>query len=338
MTREPATAKIPDAAQSGAAPDVVPGRTVVWDGLGLTVPADWEPARLGLGYMMLENPAGPRLTLRWQRLKKPLGPEKVLKRLARQKILKPSGKPQGAVAAMLSALPAGYAAIACADATGRGADAVLFVLPGGELAVLAAPHARPDEKAAPWAGAVASLKATSSGAFSLFDVSGEAPAGFRLAAFSVQLGHFSFSVRLAGRKLGILPVRSLRGHSARQDSRRLGGNGFLPNPGQDPAVRARVFRGQPSGAICRQPSGRPVRLAAHPGRQDVHGGQIRQGHGLAAGRIQDPGRGGQAQGRAVSRKFRRGLPPVCCSSVVNGEPHPRSRRSKAGGAGSATWP
>jgi hypothetical protein len=174
---------------------------VVWDGLGLSVPPDWEPARLGLGYMMLENPAGPKLTLRWQRLKKALGPEKVLKRLARQKILKPSGKPQGAVAAMLSALSGECSAIACADATGRGADAVLFVLPGEDLAVLAAPHALPDEKAAPWAASVASLTANSSGAFRLFDVCGEAPDGFRLTAFSVQLGHFHFQYAFRGEVL-----------------------------------------------------------------------------------------------------------------------------------------
>ncbi|MBI4803925.1 MAG: hypothetical protein HY795_01680 [Desulfovibrio sp.] len=174
---------------------------MAWDGLGLSVPADWEPARLGLGYMMLENPAGPKLTLRWQRLKKALGPEKVLKRLARQKILKPSGKPQGAVAAMLSALPAQCSAIACADATGRGADAVLFVLPGESLAVLAAPHALPDEKASPWTASVASLGATSPGAFRLFDVCGEAPEGFRLAAFSVQLGHFHFQYAFRGESL-----------------------------------------------------------------------------------------------------------------------------------------
>jgi len=201
MTGEPKPAQFPGASIPGFAAGVVPTRAVVWDGLGLSVPSDWEPARLGFGYMMLENPAGPKLTLRWQRLKKALGPEKVLKRLARQKILKPSGKPQGAVAAMLSALSGECSAIACADATGHGADAVLFVLPGESLAVLAAPHALPDEKTAPWKASVASLTASSSGAFRLFDVCGEAPDGFRLTAFSVQLGHFHFQFSFRGEVL-----------------------------------------------------------------------------------------------------------------------------------------
>lgn len=263
MTREPSPARIPDASMSGGASGVVPGRrTVVWDGLGLTVPAEWEPARLGLGYMMLENPAGPRLTMRWQRLKKTLGPEKVLKRLARQKILKPSGKPQGAVAAMLSALPGECAAIACADATGHGADAVLFVLPGEGLAVLAAPHARPDEKAAPWAEAVASLTATSPGAFRLFDVLGEAPGGFRLMAFSVQLGHFHFQYCSRGESLEyyrfapsevILRGKTLDGWAAGVFSQTLGKTrGFEPGYFEgNPAARYADSRPEGLSGVAR---------------------------------------------------------------------------------------
>lgn len=170
-------------------------RRFAWDGLAVDVPASWEPARLGLGYVLLEDSSGPRLSLRWQRLKKGLGPEKVLKRLARRTFLQPDGKPRGAVAAMLSALPGGHGALPCADASGRGADAVLFTLPDAGLAVLAAPHARPDEKAAPWAEAAASVAAAHPGAFSLYDVAGEAPDGFALAAFKVQLGHYHFHYR-----------------------------------------------------------------------------------------------------------------------------------------------
>lgn len=178
-----------------------PVRVVAWDGLRLKVPAPWEPARLGLGYMLFEDASGPRLTLRWQRLKRPLGPDKVLMRLARRKLLKPEDKPRGAVAAMLNALPPERGPLACADASGRGADAVLFVPAEEGLAVLAAPHARPDEKALPWARAVASAEAASPGAFCLFDVAGQAPEGFRLGAFSVQLGHFHFQYAWRGETL-----------------------------------------------------------------------------------------------------------------------------------------
>lgn len=180
---------------TGASHPAAPTARTVWDGLAVDLPLSWEPARLGLGYAWFEDASGPRLTLRWQRLKKPAAPEKVLKRLSRQKQLRLSDKPRGAVAAMLSALPPECGALPCADVSGRGADAVLFVLPGAQTAVLAAPHARPDEKATPWVRAAASLAPAAPGSFSLFDVSGEAPSGFSLAAFSVQLGHFHFRYR-----------------------------------------------------------------------------------------------------------------------------------------------
>lgn len=171
---------------------------IAWDGLALDIPAGWEPGRLGLGYLLLEDSSGPRLTLRWQRLARPVQPERMLKRLARRKLLKADSRPQGAVAAVLGALPPGYAALPCAEASGRGADAVLFTLPeqgGAGLAVLAAPHAREGEKAAPWCAALASLRRTPPGRFELFDVAGQAPEGFSLKAFAVNLGHYHLHFR-----------------------------------------------------------------------------------------------------------------------------------------------
>lgn len=176
-------------------PSIQTGRTIAWDGLSLSVPPQWEPARLGLGFLMLEDASGPRLSLRWQRIKGDFDPEKVLKRLARRKFLKPSRRPDGAVSAMLSALSPDHRALPCADTAGGGADGLLFTIPGSDLAVLAAPHARPDEKASPWVEAATSLAASDPAIFSLFDVAGQAPPGFRLAVFSVQLGHFHFQFR-----------------------------------------------------------------------------------------------------------------------------------------------
>jgi len=169
-----------------------------WDGLSLEVPSAWEPARLGLGYALFEDASGPRLTLRWQRQGKPAPPAKVLRRLSRKTFLKPDTKPQGTINAMLSALPEDSGALPCVDASGRGADAVLFTLPGEGTAVLAAPHARPDEKAAPWTDAVRSVNAAPSGRFALYDVAGETPPGFKLAAFKVQLGHYHLQYRSRG--------------------------------------------------------------------------------------------------------------------------------------------
>jgi hypothetical protein len=193
-------------------------RTVTWDGLSLTVPPGWEPARLGLGYLMLEDASGPRLTLRWQRLKRPQEPSRVLKRLASRKLLRPTGKPEsklrGVLSAWLDALPEAWQALPCSDASGHGTDAVLFVIPGENLAILAAPHLRPCEETsfdcatgefvavapephpgeatALWSRVAGSVSPAAPGDFSLYDVLGRAPAGFNLTAFTVQLGHFHF--------------------------------------------------------------------------------------------------------------------------------------------------
>ncbi|MFP5223467.1 MAG: hypothetical protein ACLGSA_14345 [Acidobacteriota bacterium] len=192
MTRSSPRILDPASPQS---PAVAPERTIIWDGLSLAVPSHWEPARLGLGFLMLEDASGPRLSLRWQRIKGAFDPEKVIRRLARRKLLKPSRRPDGAVSAVLSALTTEHRALPCADTAGGGADGILFTVPGSDLAVLAAPHARPDEKASPWVRAATSLAASDPAVFSLFDVSGQAPPGFRLAVFSVQLGHFHFQFR-----------------------------------------------------------------------------------------------------------------------------------------------
>jgi hypothetical protein len=182
-------------------PETAQTAQTIWDGLALDLPPAWEPARLGLGYARFEDASGLRLTLRWQRLKKPASPEKVLKGLSRRKKLRLADKPTGAVAAILHALPSECGALPCSDVAGQGADAVLFVLPGAPTAVLAAPHARPGEKAASWTRAMETLAPADPGAFSLFDVSGQAPSGFSLAAFSVQLGHFHFRYRRGGETL-----------------------------------------------------------------------------------------------------------------------------------------
>lgn len=235
MSRKP-TAAQPETAGSGAAPvrpsaptpdpappvrpsspDPLPERggtrPVLWDGLGLTAPAAWEPARLGLGYLMLEDASGPRLTLRWQRLKAAVSEKRLLKLLARRGDLKPNATPSATVRAVTARLPGAWEAKALADVTGRGGEAVLFTLPeqGPEqgpgqgpdqrLAVLAAVHSREGEAAAPWASALSSLAAADQGLFSLYDVTGQAPPGFTLSSFAVQLGHFRFLYRRGTRSL-----------------------------------------------------------------------------------------------------------------------------------------
>lgn len=201
-----------------------PSRRVAWDGLSLFVPAAWEPARLGRGYMLLEDASGPRLELRWQRVGAGFAPEKALRRLARKKQLGPGGEPGAAARAMLDALPPECRAVPCVPRVnapggqgayggesawgGQGAqdgqsrDWVLFLSPDAGMAVVAAPHSRPEnagaQQAPDWGRMAASLTCQEPGQpglLALYDIKAQVPRGFKLADFSINLGHYQIHYR-----------------------------------------------------------------------------------------------------------------------------------------------
>ena len=194
-----------------------PTRLLAWDGLSLTAPAAWEPGRLGKGYMQLEDASGPRLELRWQRVPQGFAPEKALKRLARKKQLGKESTSGPAVRSVLEGLPVEAKALACAPpghggnkggTGGKGDEAgegVLFVLPGAGMAVLAALYPRRTDADAPdapdWSRIVLSLSDREPGLLSLYDIRALAPPGFRLANFSITLGHYHVQYRSGGDSL-----------------------------------------------------------------------------------------------------------------------------------------
>jgi hypothetical protein len=176
-------------------PSKVLTRPVSWDGLSLSTPGDWEPARLGRGYLLLEDGSGPRLELRWQRLKGGFSPDKALKRLARKKQLRPA-RPGPAGQAVLEALPASWRALPCAVA-GRGAEALMLAIPGGP-AVVAGFYPRPGESPDLWPSLVASLAGQPPGKLALFDIRAEIPKGFSLGGFSFKLGLYRVEFKRSG--------------------------------------------------------------------------------------------------------------------------------------------
>ncbi len=193
---------------------VSPTRLLAWDGLSLTTPVAWEPARLGKGYMLLEDASGPRLELRWQRVPQGFAPEKALKRLARKKQLGKESTSGPAVRSVLDGLPVEAKALACAPPGhggkkgGKGDEAgegVLFVLPGAGMAVLAVPHSRRTDTEASdapdWAQIALTLSDREPGLLSLYDIRALAPPGFRLADFSITLGHYHVQYRCGGDSL-----------------------------------------------------------------------------------------------------------------------------------------
>ena len=193
-----------------SAPPAYSLRPIAWDGLSLAAPVAWEPARLGRGYMLLEDATGPRLGLRWQRVAAGFAPEKALKRLGRKKQLGLEHSPGAAAQAVLEALPPQCRALACTPrgSTGQREQGVLFLLPGGTLAVVAALFPRPgdacDAAAPDWGQLALSLTGRQpgeAGELALYDIAARVPPGFALAAFSINLGHFHIHYRRGGDSL-----------------------------------------------------------------------------------------------------------------------------------------
>lgn len=219
-------------------------REIFWDGLGLSVPGQWEPARVGLGYLRFEDAAGPRLTLRWQALRPGATPEKALRRLTRRGVLAREERPSGALEATLKAL--GEGAWACRTGAGKGPDAAFFSPPGSGLAVLAALHPREGEPARPWIEAVGSLHGAPPGRFSLYDVAGEAPGGFRLAAFALKLGHYHFSFRGRGDTLDFFRFAPAEAILREASLEEWAGRTLAQGLGRSGVFRPALLEGSPS--------------------------------------------------------------------------------------------
>jgi len=60
-----------------------PWKPLAWNGVQLEVPADWDPARMGRHFLLLEDEEGPRLALRWEPITGRFDAHKTLHKLTR---------------------------------------------------------------------------------------------------------------------------------------------------------------------------------------------------------------------------------------------------------------
>ncbi|WP_428560640.1 MAG: hypothetical protein ACP59X_17040 [Solidesulfovibrio sp. DCME] len=190
-------------------PDTDTASTVslAWNGVRLNVPADWHPARLGLGYLYFEDPDGPAFECKWRRGAGRDGMEAALTALT------PKGRARAG-----ATLPESWCD-ALADFelmplswrrdghTGLGA--ALFCPECGLAAVFQAYGGKdgPDAaRLAAVAAVLASLQHHEPGppAFRLYGLSFVAPDGFSLAAFEFEPGRFCLTFAAKGRRLDVV--------------------------------------------------------------------------------------------------------------------------------------
>lgn len=181
--------------------------SLAWNGVSLPVPADWRPARLGLGYLYFEDDDGPAFEFKWRARAGRDGMEAALKALT----------PKGRARAGGELPPAWLDALADFELMplswrrdGRtGLGAALFCPHCGMAAVFQAyggPHGPDAARAADVAAALAGLRHHEPGppAYRVYGLSFVAPEGFALAAFSFVPGRFTLTFAARGRRLDVV--------------------------------------------------------------------------------------------------------------------------------------
>lgn len=79
-------------------------KPVAWDGLAFAIPLDWEPCRIGDGYLMFESVASPTLEVKWWPQHTDYSLDNGLKRLKKSAGITPMALPESWKAALRKAL------------------------------------------------------------------------------------------------------------------------------------------------------------------------------------------------------------------------------------------
>jgi len=244
-----------------------------WNGLRLTVPSSWRPTRLGLGYLLFEDGAGPAFELKWRQKAGRDGMEAAFRAMT------PKGRAKRA-----DVLPdpwlrplAAFESMPIAWSTGAhtGLGAALFCPDCGLAAVFQAYGGgggpSPD-RVAEIAAVLASLAHHDPAppAFAVFGLGYTPPPGFVLASFHFAPGRFNLHFAAGRRRLDILRLAPAEMLLARDPLARLAAQGFGFEPdvaaaagtmGRSPAVWLAERQGAGLGQRLLRLCGRPSRLA-----------------------------------------------------------------------------
>ncbi|MYL81709.1 hypothetical protein GTA51_00960 [Desulfovibrio aerotolerans] len=275
-----------------------PFTPTAWNGLRLTVPSAWRPTRLGLGYMLFEDGAGPAFELKWRQNAGRDGMEAAFRAMT------PKGRARRAEALPESWLDrlAAFESMPIAWSTGAhtGLGAALFCPDCGLAAVFQAygTAAGPSpDRVAEVAAVLASLDHHQPGppAFAVFGLGYTPPPEFLLASFHFAPGRFNLHFAAGRRRLDILRLAPAEVLLARDHLARLAAQGFgfdadvaaATTPmGRCPAVWLAERQGTGFGQRLLRLCGRPSRLAVL--RHDEAADKL-LGAAIAAPKPIDPG-------------------------------------------------
>ena len=181
--------------------------SLAWNGVSLPVPANWRPARLGLGYLYFEDDEGPAFEFKWRARAGRDGMEAALKALTPKGRAHAGGElPETWLDALadFELMPLSW------RRDGRtGLGAALFCPHCGMAAVFQAyggAHGPDAARQKAVAAALAGLTHHEPGppAYRVYGLSFVAPEGFALAAFSFVPGRFSLTFAARGQRLDVV--------------------------------------------------------------------------------------------------------------------------------------
>jgi len=250
-----------------------PATPIAWNGLRLTVPPDWRPTRLGLGYLLFEDGAGPAFELKWRPKAGRDGMEAAFRAMT------PKGRARRA-----EALPGSWQRalgdfesmpMAWNTADHAGLGAALYCPECGLAAVFqgyGGKQGLSSERETEIAAVLSSLRHHDARppAFAVFGLAYTPPSGFVLASFHFAPGRFSLRFASGRRSLDILRLAPAEVLLARDGLARLAAQGFGFDPGiaategsmgTAPAVWLAERQGMAWGQRLARLCGRPARLA-----------------------------------------------------------------------------
>ena len=178
-----------------------------WNGLTLTVPSSWRPARLGLGYLYFEDGSGPAFELKWRPGAGRDGMEAAFRAMTPKGQARPAKGLPGAWEAALTAFETMPITWNIGERGGLGAA---LYCPDCGLAAIFQAYGGPDgpgsQRVAEVGRALASFSHHHDGPpeFRVFGLSFRPPLDYRLTAFHFSPGRFSLNFAQGKSRLDIL--------------------------------------------------------------------------------------------------------------------------------------
>lgn len=172
-----------------------PWKPLAWNGIRLEVPADWDPARMGRRFLLLENEEGPTLSLRWEPISGHFDAQKTLHKLTRAVGADADVTPNDPPAIWRNALKSGGGPGPETYGFGwRDGAGVLLYWPDSNIAALAGFYGNPPQPTAgPVLAALQPVAGKPTRPFQLYDIHARAPADLNLDRFQFVPGAFELA-------------------------------------------------------------------------------------------------------------------------------------------------